>query len=173
VDDADVAANPKEGSMVDIATITAAIGAASAGVGLIDKISDQVSRFLTRRETPVMPVEHRAKIEAEGDAIVQRHHGVEYQRITATELQKLPEADLRHIQVLEKSMENHYEVWAAVYPQLALAVDPIAKAKTEQQLHDIVVKMKGDLVGILDFLMRAGLELDDHYRHVRDVVARV
>ena len=33
--------------MVDIATITAAIGAATLAVGLIDKISDQVTRFIT------------------------------------------------------------------------------------------------------------------------------
>jgi len=158
--------------MVDFATITAAIGAATAGVGLIDKIGDQVSRFLTKSKTPVMPVEHRAKIERDGDAIVQKHHGVEYQRITSSDLQKLPEAELRHITVLEQSMENHYAVWASVYPQLALAIDPIAKAKTEQQLKGIIVAMKGDLVGILDFLLQAGLDLDDHYRNIRDVVAR-
>ena len=61
---------------------------------------------------------------------------------------------------------------ASVYPQLALAVDPIAKARTEQQLKGIIVAMKGDLVGILDFLCQAGLDLDDHYRNIRDVVAR-
>lgn len=158
--------------MIDLVTITAAIGAATAGIKLIDKIGDQVSHFLTKSETPIMPVEHRAKIEREGDAIVQKHHGVEYQRITASDLQMLPEAELRHVKVLEKSMENHYAVWAAVYPQLALAVDPIAKAKTEQQLKGIIVDMKGDLVGILDFLLQAGLDLDDHYRNIRDVVAQ-
>jgi hypothetical protein len=159
--------------MIDLATITAAIGAATAGVGLIDKIGDQVSRFLTKREAPVMPVEHRAKIERDGDAIVQKHHGVEHQRITASDLEKkLPEAELRHVKVFEQSMENHYAVWASVYPQLALAVDPIAKARTEQQLKGIIVDMKGDLVGILDFLSKAGLDLDDHYCHIRDVVAR-
>ena len=155
--------------MVDFATITAAIGAATAGVGLIDKIGDQVSRFLTKRETPV---EHRAKIERDGDAIVQKRYVVESGRITYSDLQKLPEADLRHIKVLEQSMGNHYAIWASVYPQLALAVDPIAKARTEQQLKGIIVAMKGDLVGILDFLLQAGLNLDDHYRNIRDVVER-
>jgi hypothetical protein len=83
--------------MIDIATITEAIGAATAGVGLIDKIGDQVTRFLTKLETPEMPVQHRAKIERDGDSIVNKRHGVEYQRITASDLQKLPEPDLRHI----------------------------------------------------------------------------
>jgi hypothetical protein len=161
-----------ESIVIDLATISAAIGAATAGVGLIDKIADQVSRFLTNREESVIPVEHRLQIERDGDAIVQTRHGIEYQRITASDLQHLPEADLQHIKVLERSMDNHYAVWASVYPQLALSVDPIAKAKTEQQLKGIVVAMQGDLVGILDFLERAGLSLDDHYRNIRDVVAR-
>jgi hypothetical protein len=157
--------------MVDLAIITAAIGAASAGVGLIDKIGDQITRFLGKKSEPAVPTEHRASITREGDDIVQKHHGVEHERITASDLQKLPEAQLRHITVHEKSMENHYSIWAAVYPQLALAVDPIAKAKTEQQLKGIIVDMKKDLVAILDFLTDAGLDLDDHYRHIRDVVS--
>ena len=157
--------------MVDIATVTAAIGAASAGVKLIDKLADQVTRFLTKREAPYVPVQHRMTIEQEGSDLVSKEHGRERQRITAKDLAKLPEADLRHIKVYESSMQNHYDVWAAVYPQLALAVDPIAKARTEAQLKGIVRDMKADLLAILSFLQRAGLHLDDHYGHVRDVVS--
>jgi len=142
--------------------------AATSGVTLIDKIGDQVSRFLTKREPSF---EHRASIER--DAIVQKQHGVESHRITAADLAKLPEAQLRHIKVYEQSMENHYAVWASVYPQLALAIDPIAKAKTEQQLRGIIAAMKADLVAILDFLMDGDLDLDDHYREIREVVSRV
>lgn len=159
--------------MVDLAMIAAAITAATSAVGLIDKIADQIDRFLTKSPEPAVPKEHRLQIEKEGNAIVSRYHGQESQRITAEDLQKLPEADLRHIKVLEQSMENHYSIWAAVYPQLALAVDPIAKAKTEQQLKGILGGMRGDLEGILTFLERSGLHLDDHYLHVRDLVAKV
>lgn len=159
--------------MVDPATITAAISAAAAGVGLIDKIADQIDRFVTKRPKPAVPKEHRMQIAKEGDALISRVHGVEYQRITAADLQKLPAPTLKHVQVLEQSMENHYAVWAAVYPKLALAVDPIAEAKTEQQLKTVIAAMKGDLVGILEFLESAGLQLDDHYLHVRDVVKSV
>jgi hypothetical protein len=166
-----VSRTAKENAMVDFATITAAIAAATSGVGLIDKIADQVDRFLTKRPDPGVPKEHRMQIAKEGDAIVSRQHGQERQRITARDLEKLPEATLRHVKVFEQSMENHYSIWAAVYPQLALAVDPIAKAKTEQQLKGVIIGMKGDLNGILNFLEQAGLQLDDHYRHVRDVVS--
>ena len=49
------------------------------------------------------------------------------------------------------------------------AVDPIAKAKTEQQLKGIIADMKGDLEGILNFIEQSGLYLDDHYMHIRDL----
>ena len=148
-------------AMVDIATVTAAIGAASAGVQLIDKIADQVTRFL-RREEPGVPAEHRLTIAKEGADLVARDHGRVQQRITGKDLANLPEADLRHIRVREASMQNHYDIWAAVYPQLALAIDPIAKAKIEAQLRGIVRTMKDDLLAILAFLENAGLQLDDH-----------
>jgi hypothetical protein len=159
--------------MTDLETITAAIDAATSAVGLIDKIADQVESFMTKRSEPMVPKEHRFKIEKEGDAIVSKYHGKEHQRITAQDLQKLPEATLRHIRVLEQSMENHYLIWAAAYPQLVLAVDPIAKAKTEQQLKSVIAGMKGDLEGILNFLEQSGLHLDDYYMHIRRLVGSV
>lgn len=158
--------------MVDIGTITAAIGAATSAVEIIDKIADQIDRFITKSPEPAIPKEHRLKIAKEGNAIVSKYHGQEHQRITAEDLQKLPESELHHISVLERSMENHYSIWSAVYPQLALAVDPIAKAKMEVQLKGIIIGMRGDLEGILGFLERSGLQLDDHYMHIRDVVAK-
>ena len=69
--------------------------------------------------------------------------------MTAQDLQKLSEATLRHISVLEQSMENHYSIWTAVCPQLALAEVPIIEVKIEQQLRGITSGMKGDLNGIL------------------------
>ena len=156
--------------MLDLATITGVISAAASAVGLIDKIADQIERFMTKRPEPEVPKEHRLKIEKEGEAIVSRYYGQEQQRITAQDLQKLPEDTLRHVKVLEQSMQNHYAIWASVYPQLALADDPIAKAKTEQQLNSVIAGMKGDLERILNFLEQSGLYLDDHYRKIRDLV---
>lgn len=157
--------------MVEIATVTAAIAAATSGVGLIDKIADQIERFMTKQPEPSVPKEHRMKIERDGDAIVSKYNGQENQKVTAEEMQKkMSEASLRHIKVLEQSMDNHYSVWAAVYPQLALSIDPIAKAKTEQQLRGVIRSMKGDLDGILGFIEESGLNLDDHYMHIRNLV---
>lgn len=155
---------------IDIPTITAAIGAASAAVGLIDKMADQLESFLTGRQQPSVPNEHRMKIEAVGTDIVAREHGHVLKTITAKDLAKLPSEQLRHISVLEKSMENHYELWAAVYPQRNASVDPIVNAKVNQQLKQIVSNMSDDLDGILSFLESCGMYLDDHYLNIRHLV---
>lgn len=157
--------------MTDLATLSTAITAATSAVGLIDAIWDQVDRFLTGRSEPAVPKEHRQKIELPDNALMSKKpDSTACQRIiSAEDLQKLPELTLRHVQVLEASMNNHYAVWSAVYPHLALMIDPIAKAQTEQRLKSIVVNMKSDLDGIQQFLLDCGLHLDDHYMHIRSV----
>jgi hypothetical protein len=163
--------------MPDIPTLVSeSIAAASAGIRLIDQMADQVMWFLSRRKRGVDPPawaterQWRYQVQEENGALVTRQDGRELQTITAADFEKLPEAQLRHIQVLEKSMEGHYRVWAAVYPKLATMVDPVAEARVEAQLEDVIQKMRGDFVGILDFFQSIGLNLDDHYMHVRSLV---
>ena len=55
-------------------------------------------------------------------------------------------------------------------PQLAMMVDPVMRARVRQQLKEIAEEMKKDLKQLLDFLMRAGFYLDDHYLAFRDVI---
>jgi hypothetical protein len=158
--------------MVDIATITAALSAASSAVGLFDKIADQIERFITKQPKPSVPPEHRMKIEGLGDKIVAREHGQAVWTITGADLEKLPAEQLRHITVLEKSMQNHYGVWESVYPRLATLDSPVQKARVEQQLGQVVRDMKKDLEGILSFIESCGMYLDDHYMHIRHLVAQ-
>lgn len=67
---------------------------------------DQLERFIKRQPGASVPAEHRIKIESEGDAIVPEYDGQESQRITAKDLEKLPETSLRHIQVEESGSER-------------------------------------------------------------------
>ncbi|NJO35825.1 MAG: hypothetical protein HC869_24830 [Rhodospirillales bacterium] len=158
--------------MVDMALVSAAISAASSAVGLFDKIADQVERFITKQPEPSVPSQHRMTIEGEGNRIVAREHGREVWTITGVDLEKLPAAQLRHITVLEKSMEDHYAVWESVYPQLATMDGVIQKAKVEQQLGQVIKGMKKDLDGILGFIESCGMYLDDHYQHIRYLVSQ-
>lgn len=157
--------------VVDIALVTAAIGAATSAVGLFDKMADQIERFITKRPDLDGASAHRFAIENSGSDLIATHEGEELQRITAQDLANLPPEQLTHITVLEKSMQNHYAIWSQVYPQLAL-MEGIQKAKVEQQLREIVNGMKGDLEAIFSFLMSCGFSLDDHYMRIRHVIAQ-
>jgi len=158
------------GGRMDPATLTAILGAATAAIGLFDRIADQVERFLTKREEPAVPPQHRLRFEKQGDAMVAVSDGNVIQTISAKDLGTLPENQLRHVKVLEESMENHYAVWCAVYPTLALEVDPIREAKIRRQLEAVIGEMKKDLEDLLGFLEACGFALDDHYQHIREVI---
>jgi hypothetical protein len=158
--------------VVDIAVITGAITAATKAVGLFDKIADQVERFITKQAAATTTPNYRMKIESSPNAkaIVATNRGRMIQTITADQMKNLPPGDLQHIGVFEQSMENHYHIWASVYPQLSIMDSPIQRAKVEQQLSQIVRNMNGDLQQILSFLEQAGLQLDDHDQRIRHLV---
>jgi hypothetical protein len=156
---------------MELAAITAAIGAASAGIDLIDKIYAQVRRVIDGRPEPPVPERHAQKIERRGDEIVATGYGP-VQTITGADLARLPPSQLRLIRTYEQSMENHVAIWEAVYPQLALETNPVTKAQVELRLKGIIREMGRDLTGIIDFLQLSGLTLDDHYLEIRALVAR-
>ena len=70
-------------------------------------------------------------------------------------------------------MEAHYQIWESVYPQLASLDSPVQRARVDQQLTQVIRDMRKDLDGILSFLQLSGLYLDDHYMHIRHLVAQV
>jgi len=155
---------------MDPATIATAISAASAGVDLINKLADQVVPFLTGNKT--LNREHRMQIEGTSTEIVAKEHGQTVKTITKDDLEDLPEEIGAHIAVYEASARKNYELWKAIYPKRNDSVDPVANAKVDQQLRQIVSDMRDDLDGILGFLESCGLYLDDHYLQFRDAIKR-
>ena len=155
---------------VEIAAVSAAIAAASAGIDLIDKIYYQVKHVLQGTPEPKDPAPYGQTIEAKGSSIVSTAFG-QVQTITGDQLAKLPPAQLSMVQAYEKSMQSKVAIWQAVYPTLALETNPIAHAKIELALKEIIKDMSRDLTGILDFLASIGLHLDDHYVDIRYLVS--
>ena len=83
---------------------------------------------------------------------------------------RLDEQDLAFIRAKEKALNNHYAVWLGVYPEVSLMLDPIGKQRVKIQLQQIERDMGNELTGILNFLEnRIGLQLDDHYNHIREI----
>mgnify|MGYP000196801540 CR=1 FL=1 len=153
-----------------IPVVAAALGSA---ISLVDKLYDQVKSFIANRKETKLSEEHSLRIESTGSEILQIINGRVVKTIAAADFAKLPESTHRHIMVLEKSMQNSYDLWAQVYPQRNSSADPMVNAKVNQQLKQIIIGMKEDLDGILGYLDSLGFYLDDHYMEFRYLVSKV
>jgi len=78
--------------------------------------------------------------------------------------------DLDLVSTYEASMNKYYARWKAVYAKKDSSQDPLVNAITEEQLTEQISKMKSELLGILSFLQKCGVHLDDHYMHIRYLV---
>lgn len=159
--------------MLDLVTAATAVASIAKATGIVDKLAGQIRSFVERRAYTPSDPPPSTTIEQRNGGLVLAHQGRPVQTLTREDLAKrLSPTDLSYVQALERSMENHFLIWSAVYPQLALQVDPIAKARIEAQLRQILVDMRKDLHALLDFLSSIGLHLDDHYMHIRSLVDR-
>ncbi|ROZ75683.1 hypothetical protein [Ramlibacter sp. WS9] len=159
--------------MLSPVEIAALIAATKGAVDIFDKIAGQIKTVLTKRpkEAEGDDDRWRFKVRPEGTAIVVKQEDRTVQTVTAAELSKvLSPADLELVQTYEQSMNKYFARWKAVYAKKDASQDPLVNAITEEQLTEQIVKMKGELVGIIDFLKRCGVMLDDHYMHVRQLV---
>lgn len=141
-----------------------------AAVGLFDKVADEVARFITKEPDTPRPKEWQYKIQREDHKLVVRQDGREMQTITGDQLKNLPAAYYQHIQVYENAMQAKYRLWQKVYPKRNATSDELVNAKIDEQIRNLILDMKGDLVGIVNFLQSIGVQLDDHYMQIRDLV---
>jgi hypothetical protein len=156
--------------------IAAVLAATKSAVDIFDKISGQVKSVLSKgkKEPEGGDDRWRYKISADEKQIVVKQDGRAVQTLTGPELEsKLKPEHLGHIQVYEASMQKYYKRWQQLYPKKDASADELVNIKLEEQLTDQARKMKQDLVGIVDFLQSIGVQLDDHYVLVRDVVKRL
>ena len=158
---------------MDLETAYSVINATGVAVDLFDKIVSQIMAFIQKRpEKQVDLGEERwhLKIKAKNDQLVVTQDGRQIQVITADDLKNLPTDSLYLIQTFEETMQRNFRLWQAVYKKRDASPDALVNAQTDEQLTELVRKMKRDLTGIIDFLKQLGLHLDDHYMHVRHLV---
>jgi len=159
--------------MIDPATVVQVVTATKTALDIFDKISGQIKTVLLKRpkEAEGDDERWRYKITGEGDKLVVRQQSNTIQTLTREDLaQKLKPSDLSLVETYEDHMERGYRVWQKVYRQKDASPDPRVNAQVDEQLVDIVKTMQKDLTGIIDFLQRLHVMLDDHYLHVRHLV---
>ena len=146
-----------------------ALGAVSTVLTIVDKVANQIDRFIHKKPEPPVEKPHAVLAKKEGDAIVVRREGQVIQKITAADIAKLDDNSQRLIKALEDSMQKNFDLWTAVYPQRDTSPDPVRNAQVDAQLNGIAKKMCSDLSKIFKYLKSIGAELEDHYAHVRFV----
>ena len=153
--------------------IAAVVTATKGAIDVFDKIAGQIKTVLTGQPKDAQGDDERwrYRIRPEGSEIVVRQETRTVQTITAGELsEKLDPSDLALVRTYEASMQKFFDRWQELYAKKDASPDPLVNTITEGQLREQVMKMKGELLGILTFLGKAGVHLDDHYMHVRHLV---
>jgi molybdopterin-guanine dinucleotide biosynthesis protein len=165
----------KENAMLGPAEIAAIITATKGAVDIFDRMAGQVKAVLTGQPKEAEGDEDRwkYKISGEDKTLVVRQSGQTVQTVTGKELsERLEPMDLALVRTYESKMEAYFKLWQAVYQQKDVSQDPLVNAKTDTQLTDLILKMRGELLGILAFLEKTGIRLDDHYKHIRHLVTQ-
>jgi hypothetical protein len=165
----------KENAMLGPAEIAAIVTATKGALDLFDRMAGQVRAVLTGQPKEAEGDEDRwrYKISGEDKGLVVRQDAQTVQTITGKELsERLEPTDLALVRTYESKMEAYFKLWRAVYQQKDASQDPLVNAKTDTQLKDLILKMRGELLGILDFLEKTGVHLDDHYMHIRHLVTQ-
>jgi hypothetical protein len=159
--------------MLSPAEIAAIVAATKGTIDILDKIAGQIKSVLTKRPKAADGDDDRwrSRVSPEGDAIVVRQHGRAVQTVAGDQLARvLTRSDLELVLAYERNMNRYFARWKAVYDKRDASQDPLVNAVTEEQLSDQIVKMRAELLGILEFLEKCGVHLDDHYLHVRHLV---
>ena len=159
--------------MLSLAEITAVVAATKGAVEIFDKVAGQIRSVLTKRpkEAEGEDDRWRYKIRTEGPNIVVKQQNQVVQTVTAEELSSvLNPGDLDLVRTYEVSMNKYFNRWKALYSKKDASQDPLVNVITEEQLTEQIVKMRSELLGILAFLEKCGVHLDDHYMSIRYLV---
>jgi len=90
-------------------------------------------------------------------------------KITVEALKQLSSGEHQFIKAYQESMMNYYFIWTQVYPQLAIAIDPIAATKIKAQLREIIRKMCTDWGTLVNYMDKIGINLRTYYRYIEDI----
>ena len=159
--------------MLNLTEITAVVAATKGAVEIFDKVAGQIRSVLTKRpkEADGEDDRWRYKIRTEGPNIVVKQQNQVVQTVTAEELSRvLNQSDLDLVRTYEVSMNKYFNRWKALYTKKDASQDPLVNVITEEQLTEQIVKMRSELLGILAFLEKCGVHLDDHYLNIRYLV---
>lgn len=112
-----------------------------------------------------VPRLYRRSFVLDNDDLVSRDHGRELKRITRQGLRrKLGSDAMEYIEILERSMEVNKALWNTTHPRRVVSVLDRKRAR------QAVAAMSSDLSAVLNTIVDAGFDLDDHYQIIRRII---
>lgn len=133
----------------------------AAALSIVDIITNQLRHFSGRRVNENRP--HSVRAHKVGDELHIERNGRVEQKLTRAEVDQLPQSDRELIETYEKSMEDTFKEWKALYPRRE------TDSEIDVKLRQLAKKFCADLQHIFQFLGSMGYQLQDHYADIQYV----
>lgn len=108
--------------------------------------------------------------------VIMRRQGrdlVAYQRlqvISGSTLEALPDEQKEEMKFHEQQMLELRSKWTSLYEKRNKVHSDTQRAKIDNELRLLGTEIKKEFKVVLEFLIKQGAILEDHYRHVRQIV---
>jgi hypothetical protein len=155
---------PFFGTMGDVA------GSVSDSVEVIDQLIPEIEAVISGKA--------QAEVNRQFGVIVRRQGKdlVAYQKlqvIPGAKLEQLSGEEKDAIKIHAGRMASLRDRWDKLYEKRLAAMDPRRRSEIDGELKLLGSDMKVEFQAILEFLIRQGAVLEDHYRNVRSIVDRL
>ena len=155
--------------MIGSASLRDALKATASSAEILDRVAHQMAHVFEVQPAPPS-AGWRILPDEQAIAAVERD---EVQLITADDLARLPEAELRRLFVIERSLQNHYEAWLRVLPKLQAPCEPSVAVQCRYLLREIAVDMVPDVDALCHALQHAGVADHQSFERVSDLIRSV
>jgi hypothetical protein len=172
-----LAAMPKakqEEALVQIARHVAGamdINAVGNAFRIIDAFEPEVAAFTRGTPEPAGDAAHSLYAKQVDGAIHLVDHGQARELVTAEQLTRLDPNAQKLIRAYERTMKDLFERWTELKPK-RIAQDPEIRQEARDESKLVRGELCGELNELLGFIESLGMQLQDHYAHVRYICAQ-
>lgn len=147
-------------------TILRSLLSISSTLNKLEEVAEamQDTNNKNENENNQSPIENQNKITTSNEE-------TKLEDLLTSKLSKLTPEDHLFIKTLELRMNNHYHVWAKVYPNIPIEISKTDKAKMEVELNGIYKSMCADYIKLMNFLTEVGISVAPSYRHLKYLCA--
>jgi hypothetical protein len=149
------------------ANTSVAMKAFSQAINLVNRLYAQVMSF--HHDAPEEHHQHSLDYQGLGDSIVTTYR-TNVTTLTADDLRKLSDRQLRHISIFQEELEASYERWERLYRQRRHEL-PRTNPATTDQLRDVLADMRESLNRVYGFMRESNLDITDHYAMFESIIA--